>query len=129
MQFGLETSPVGRCVSEWTALQCTHAARVGAEVPMVKHIVFFRFKPEVPKSEREQFLQMLRGLPEQIEEIADFQAGHDVVRRERSYDMALVSSFVDLAALDRYAKHDHHQPVIRCSRELCSSVVSVDFEY
>lgn len=96
---------------------------------MVKHIVFFRFKPEIAERDREAFLGMLDELPKQISDIVDFQAGRDVLRRERSYDVALVSSFAGLAALDRYGKHELHQPVIRRSEELCSSVVSVDYEY
>ena len=96
---------------------------------MIKHIVLFRFKPEVAERDRDAFLEMLRELPNQISEIADFQAGRDVLRRERSYDLALVSSFSDLAALDRYARHPLHQPVIERSQELCSSVVAVDYEF
>jgi quinol monooxygenase YgiN len=96
---------------------------------MIRHIVAFKFKPEVPQSDREAFLEMLRGLPSKISEIVDFEAGFDVVRSPRAFDLALVSSYTDLAALDRYAKHEHHLPVIERAKELCQQVVSVDYEF
>lgn len=96
---------------------------------MIRHIVAFKFKPEVAQSDREAFLEMLRGLPSKISEIVDFEAGFDVVRSARAFDLALVSSYADLAALDRYAKHEHHLPVIERAKELCQQVVSVDYEF
>jgi hypothetical protein len=43
--------------------------------------------------------------------------------------MALVASYADLAALDRYTWHEAHQPVIERARQLCEQVASVDYEY
>jgi hypothetical protein len=95
----------------------------------VRHIVMFRFKPETTEAEREAFLTMLRELPSRISEIIDFEAGRDILRLPRSFDMALVASYADLAALDRYAKHEAHLPVIERSRQICEQVASVDYEY
>jgi quinol monooxygenase YgiN len=96
---------------------------------VIRHIVAFKFHPEVSQSDREAFLEMLRALPSKISEIVDFEAGFDVVRSPRAFDLALVSSYADLAALDRYAKHEHHLPVIERAKELCQQVVSVDYEF
>jgi len=95
---------------------------------LIKHVVFFRFKPEISEAAREDFLALLRALPSQIPEIVAFEAGRDVVRSPRSFDLALVSSFADLAALDRYAKHERHQPVLTRAREICEQVAAVDYE-
>jgi hypothetical protein len=95
----------------------------------IRHIVCFRFKPETPESERAAFLALLYELPAQIPEILDFEAGRDVVRAPRSFDLALIASYADLAALDRYAKHEAHLPVIERARQLCEQIVSVDYEY
>jgi len=95
----------------------------------IRHIVMFRFKAETPETEREAFLAMLRALPSQISEILEFEAGQDVVRAPRSFDLALVASYADLAALDRYAKHEAHLPVVERSRQICEQVASVDYEY
>lgn len=96
---------------------------------MIRHIVIFRFKADTPQSDREAFLDMLRALPAKISEIVEFEAGFDVVRSPRAFDLALVASYADLAALDRYAKHEHHLPVIERSKEICEQVASVDYEF
>ena len=96
---------------------------------MIRHIVMFRFKADATKSDREAFLGMLRALPSKISEIVEFEAGFDVVRSPRSFDLALVASYADLAALDRYAKHEHHLPVIARSKEICEQVAAVDYEF
>lgn len=95
---------------------------------MIRHIVIFRFKADTPQSDREAFLEMLRALPAKISEIVEFEAGFDVVRSPRAFDLALVASYADLDALDRYAKHEHHLPVIARSKEICEQVASVDYE-
>lgn len=96
---------------------------------MIRHIVIFRFKAEATQSDREAFLEMLRALPAKISEIVEFEAGFDVVRSPRAFDLALVATYADLAALDRYAKHEHHLPVIERSKEICEQVASVDYEF
>ncbi len=96
---------------------------------MIRHIVIFKFKPDTPQSDRDAFLEMLRALPSKISEIVDFEAGFDVVRSPRAFDLALVASYADLAALDRYAKHEHHLPVVERSKQICEQVASVDYEF
>jgi hypothetical protein len=95
----------------------------------IRHIVIFRFKAETSEADREAFLTMLRALPSRISEIIDFEAGRDVLHLPRSFDLALIASYADLAALDRYAKHEAHLPVIERSRQICEQVVSVDYEH
>ena len=96
---------------------------------MIRHIVIFRFKADTPQSDREAFLEMLRGLPSKISEIKSFEAGFDLVCAPRSFDLALVASYDDLAALERYAKHEDHLPVVERSKEICEQVAYVDFEF
>lgn len=72
---------------------------------------------------------MLRALPSKIPEIKSFEAGFDLVRAPRSFDMALVASYDDLAALDRYAKHEDHLPVIARGKEICEQIVAADYEF
>lgn len=95
---------------------------------MIRHIVIFKFKEEISQADRDGFLEMLRALPSKISEILSFEAGYDVVRSPRAFDLGLITSYADLAALDRYAKHEHHLPVIERAKELCQQIASVDFE-
>ncbi len=95
---------------------------------MIRHLVLFRFKAEASQADREGFLEMLRGLPAKISEIKSFDAGFDLVRAPRSFDLALDMTFDDLKALDVYAKHEHHLPVVERSKVICEQVVSADYE-
>ncbi len=95
---------------------------------MLKHLVFFKFKPEAAEGDIADLEKSLRALPALIPEVREFLVGRDVVRSERSYDLALVSGFDDLAAMNRYQVHPDHQAVVAKVKALCSSVVAVDFE-
>lgn len=96
---------------------------------MLKHVVLFRFKPETDEAQKAALAEGLGALPETIAEIREFVFGRDVVRSERSYDFGLVSTFDDRAALDIYQIHPEHQKVVALVRQICSSVVAVDFDY
>lgn len=95
---------------------------------MITHIVLFKFKPETTEEQILQLAEGLGGLPEVIEEIREFRFGRDVLRTERSYDLGLVSSFDDLAALQRYQVHPAHQRVVAHVKAIASSVVAVDYQ-
>lgn len=96
---------------------------------MLKHVVLFKFKAETTAADIDKLATGLGALPEIISEIHEFVFGRDVVRSERSYDFGLVSSFDDRAALDAYAIHPEHQLVVAHVKQICSSVVAIDFEY
>jgi hypothetical protein len=94
---------------------------------MLKHVVFFKFKPEVKAPDIVELEKGLAALPGAISEIREFHFGRDVIRSERSYDFALISSFVDLAAMERYQKHHDHLQVVEVVKRLSSSILAVDF--
>lgn len=96
---------------------------------MIKHLVFFKFKEGVAGTDIAELEEGLGRLPEIIPEIREFVFGRDVVRSERSCDFALVSSFEDLEALDRYQVHADHQKVVAKVKTMCDSVKAVDFEF
>ncbi len=95
---------------------------------MIRHLVFFKFKPETTEAERAELMTLLQGLPGKIAEVQSLEAGFDVIHSPRSFDLALVTTFADLAALGVYAKHPDHQPVIELVKVICEQVAAVDFE-
>ena len=95
---------------------------------MISHVVLLKFKPGVSDADIEELEKSLDELPNKITEIHTYEFGRDLIRSERSYDFALVSLFANLEALQRYQQHRHHQPVARKIKELCESVITVDFE-
>ena len=94
---------------------------------MLRHVVFFKFKKRVREGEIADLEQSLAALPPVIPEILSYEFGRDVVRSERSYDLALISSFANLESMQRYQEHPDHQVVLKKVRELCESVLAVDF--
>lgn len=95
---------------------------------MLKHVVLYKLKDGSEQAKRaltEKFLSM-RG---KIAELIDINAGFDIVCSERSYDVALVCTFEDRAALDRYAVHPVHLPVKEYVHSVIQSAHSVDFIY
>lgn len=95
---------------------------------MIKHIVFFKFKADAGEDRMLDLEESLKALPGLIPEIRAFEVGRDVLRTERSFDLALVSAFDDLEALQRYQVHPDHQVVVGKVRQLCEKVAAVDYE-
>ena len=94
---------------------------------MLQHVVFFKFKQGIGEEEIVELEKSLAALPPVIPEILSCEFGRDVVRSERSYDLALVSAFNDLDAMQHYQKHPDHQVVLKKVNDLCESVLAVDF--
>ena len=94
---------------------------------MLKHVVLMKFKADVVEKDISDLERGLGALPEQIPEILGYEFGRDVVRSERSYDFALLSSFADLEALKRYQVHPGHQIVLKQVLRMCDSILAVDF--
>lgn len=95
---------------------------------MIRHVVFFKFKPETTEAERLDLQSRLRALPEKISVIQSLEVGFDLVHSPRSFDLALVSTFADLSALGEYAKHPEHLPVVERAKEICDQLAAVDYE-
>ena len=94
---------------------------------MIKHVVFFKFKPGIGAAEREAGIAGLRGLPDKIDLIRTFEVGEDVLRLPRSWDLVLVATYDDLDALQTYATHPDHVQVVELLKGLCDAIGSVDF--
>jgi len=96
---------------------------------MLRHIVFMKFKAGVDELQIVDMGKSLGSLPGKIDEIKGFEYGPDILKSERSYDFALVSSFTDLDSLKRYQVHPDHIPVLQKVRSLCENIIVVDFEW
>jgi len=117
-----ESGPTGRDSTDARTLK-----RKG-EKTMLKHVVFMKFKDGTREERIEDLEKSLGALPGAIPEIEQYEFGRDVLRTERSYDFALVSAFGDLEAMKRYQAHPDHQVVLGKVREMCESILAVDFE-
>ncbi|MEK6406252.1 MAG: Dabb family protein [Acidobacteriota bacterium] len=96
---------------------------------MIRHVVFFKFKPEASVAERRAVLDELRALPDKIDVIRSFEIGEDIMHSARAWDAVLIATYDDLEALETYTRHDDHVEVVLKLREICDAVGSVDYEY
>ena len=95
---------------------------------MIKHVVFFKFKPDATPHDRQSALDELRSLPAKIDVIREFEVGEDVVRSPRSWDAVLIGTYDDLEALQKYQRHRDHMPLVSKLQSLCDAIGAVDFE-
>ncbi len=95
---------------------------------MVTHLVFFKLND--PSAENmEATRAKLLSMAGQIPLLKHLEAGVDVIRSERSYDVALITRFDSLADLQAYQIHPYHAgEVIPFMKSVCSSIVAVDYE-
>lgn len=95
---------------------------------MVTHIVFFKLAdPTVENiaAVRDRLLSM-QG---RIDLLRHLEAGCDLIRSERSYDVALLTRFDSLDDLQAYQVHPYHaNEVVPFMKANCSSIVAVDYE-
>lgn len=75
---------------------------------MITHIVMFKLKDRSPESV-ERTAQVLRDMEGKIEELRHLEVGKDVIHSERSYDIALVTKFDSIEALNAYQVHPVHK--------------------
>jgi hypothetical protein len=94
---------------------------------MVTHIVFFKLQD--PTSEKIAAVkEKLLSMDGKISELRHLEAGIDLTRSERSFDVALVTKFDSLDDLQAYQVHPYHAgEVIPFMKANCSSIVAVDY--
>lgn len=94
---------------------------------MITHIVFFKLTDATPEkiaAVRDKLL----GMQGKIDLLRHLEAGIDVIRSERSYDVALLTKFDSLEDLQAYQVHPYHAgEVVPFMKANCSSIVAVDY--
>ena len=95
---------------------------------MITHIVFFKLSEPTAENIAATRAKLL-SMQGKIAELRHLEAGVDVIRSERSYDIALVTKFDSLDALQAYQVHPYHSgEVIPHMKSVCSAIVAVDYE-
>ncbi|HET6419942.1 MAG TPA: Dabb family protein [Geobacteraceae bacterium] len=95
---------------------------------MIAHIVFFKLNDPTDANIAEA-KAMLLGMAGNIPLLRHLEVGTDVVRSERSYDLALVTKFDSLEDLRAYQVHPYHaDTIVPYVKSVSKSVVTVDYE-
>lgn len=94
---------------------------------MITHVVLFKLKDRTPQS-IEKARAVLAGLKGKVPSLKYLEVGSDIIRSERSYDIALVARFESRAGLDAYQSHPAHLEVVKYIAEVREAAVAVDYE-
>jgi hypothetical protein len=89
--------------------------------------VLFKLKDRSSES-IDRTVQVLRNMEGKIAELQHLEVGTDVLHSERSYDIALVTKFDSMEALQAYQVHPVHKLVIEHIATVREASVSVDYE-
>lgn len=98
---------------------------------MVKHIVLFKLRADVPAEQRleamRSFKAAIEALPERISCIRKVEVGLNVNSSE-AWNIALYSEFDSLDDVKRYAVHPDHVAAGKLLAEVKESRACVDYE-
>lgn len=94
---------------------------------MIVHIVLFKLKECTPEGV-EKAKELLLSMDGKIDLLRHLEVGVDVIRSERSADIALYTKFDSLEDLQAYQVHPYHaNEVAAYMRSVCSSVTAADY--
>lgn len=95
---------------------------------MIAHIVLFKLK-EPTESSIAAVRDMLLSMNGKLPMLRHLEVGTDVIRSERSYDVALYTKFDNLTDLQAYQIHPYHaDTVVPLMKASCAAIVSADYE-
>ena len=80
---------------------------------MIKHIVAFRFKPEVPQLEVETVLRELSEFPKQWPAMRGWTLGRNISARDSTFAYAFVVEFESEKELKAYLNSEAHEAYVR----------------
>lgn len=99
---------------------------------MVKHIVLFKLKEELPATEKQavmnQFKEAIEALPAKISVIRKIEVGLNVNPAE-AWDIALYSEFDSLEDVKAYAVHPDHVAAGKLLADVKLNRACVDYEF
>lgn len=94
---------------------------------MITHVVLFRLIDRSPESIN-RTKEALLDLKGKIPGLRRLEAGSDVLKSERSYDLALIARFDSLKDLEAYQVHPAHVEVVKYIAKVKESSIAVDYE-
>jgi len=94
---------------------------------MIKHIVFFKLSPEGMKRQ-DEIIVKLNNLKNDIDFIRGLEVGINFAQEDRAFDLSLTVLVDDKEALNAYAIHEKHIPVVNFIKTLAVESKVVDYE-
>lgn len=94
---------------------------------MFTHIVFFKLK-EATQDNVDKAKNILVAMDGNIPELKELEVGVDVIKSDRSFDLALITRFASKEDYEAYAVSDYHvNQVLANLRPMLESSKTVDY--
>lgn len=95
----------------------------------LRHVVLFKFKPDVTAEQIEEVVEAFAELPKKIDTIAGFERGTDVSVENKSegFTHGFVVTFRDAAGRDTYLPHPAHQEFVKLVGPRIEKVLVFDY--
>lgn len=96
---------------------------------MIRHTVFFRFKPEVPAEARQKLLKEYTTFPAQFPAMRNFTLGENRSERDDTFEYAFSVEFDSEDELKQYLNsREHEEHVVERFRPLIAQRAIVSYE-
>lgn len=95
---------------------------------MIRHIVFFKFKPGITEKQKNKLSADLQALKDKIPFIKRLEVGFDIGRKPNSFDLVLNTDFNTWADVENYGAHPDHVAVVEFIKQICEDHCKVDFK-
>jgi hypothetical protein len=96
---------------------------------VLRHVVLYKFKPEVTKAQVQEVVDAFSGLPKKVEAIIGFEHGENISTEGKSDGLtyAFVVTFADESGRDRYLKDPAHDAYVQVVKDKREKVVVFDY--
>ena len=94
---------------------------------MFKHIVMWRFKPEVKREDQLEMKRQLEALLDVVPSLQAIEVGLNVSEGDAAFDVVLTTLFEDKAGFQAYATDPLHLEVVDFVRRLVCDRAVVDY--
>lgn len=111
------------------AVRSASSDEAKAEPAVLRHVVFFKFKPEVDAAKLKELVDAFRALPSKIDAIKSFEYGTDVGVEglSKGFTHCFFLTFVDEKGRDAYLPHPAHKAFVEVVKPLLDDVCVVDY--
>jgi hypothetical protein len=95
----------------------------------LRHVVAFRFKPDVTPEQMQQVTRDFQALPQKVPQILAFEGGPDVAFQQKSgkFTHCFIVTVKNEQELARYGEHPDHKAFSRSVDPMLAEVMVVDY--
>jgi hypothetical protein len=96
---------------------------------VVEHIVLFKFKKETKKEQKDEALQRIKALKDEIQGIVEIKNGYNFSNQNQEFELGLTVTFENKKFLENYGPNPKHQEIVTYLKEIgLIDLLVVDFE-